>query len=105
MNRGNHRQDIFLIEKDREAFMEALADSCEIYQANLVAYVLVINHLKTIGAEIENPFEDVLHQSILGTQEFVKWVKEKLPHKEFREVPASRSLQRKTRYEALRSML
>jgi putative transposase len=35
-----------------------------------------------------------MHQSILGTQEFVKWVKEKLPLKESREVPAARSLQR-----------
>ena len=45
MNRGNNRQDIFLIEKDRKAFMEMLADSCEIYQVNLVAYVLMSNHL------------------------------------------------------------
>jgi hypothetical protein len=50
--------------------------------------------LKGIDGKIENPFEDVLHQSILGTQDFVKWVKEKLPRKESREVPASRSLQR-----------
>ena len=50
--------------------------------------------LNALGAEIENPFEDVMHQSILGTQEFIKWVKEKLPRKELREVPASRSLQR-----------
>jgi REP element-mobilizing transposase RayT len=32
MNRGNNRQDIFLSDKDRKAFMEALADSCEIYK-------------------------------------------------------------------------
>ena len=44
MNRGDHRQDIFLSDKDRKAFMEALADSCEIYQVNLVAYVLMTNH-------------------------------------------------------------
>ena len=44
MNRGNNRQDIFLSDKDRKAFMEALADSCEIYQAHLVAYVLKTNH-------------------------------------------------------------
>jgi REP element-mobilizing transposase RayT len=222
MNRGNNRQDIFLSDKDRQAFMEALADSSEIYDVHLVAYVLMTNHfhllvhtakanlsefmrhfqvsytvrfnrrnrrsghlfqgrfksllveadeyllplsryihlnpvrlrrfenadvptkarylkkypwssfagycylkkrnsrfdyswllysyfgrddsqgrhqyreyvLKGICGQIENPFEDVLHQSILGTQEFVKWVKEKLPLKESREVPASRSLQR-----------
>lgn len=50
--------------------------------------------LNAIGAEIENPFEDVMHQSILGTQEFVASVKEMIPLKESREVPASRSLQR-----------
>lgn len=222
MNRGNNRQDIFLSDKDRHAFMEALAESCEIYQVNLIAYALMSNHfhllvhtaqanlsefmrhfqvsytvrfnrrnrrsghvfqgrfksllveadeylvslsryihlnpvrlrrfknaevrtraghlkkypwssfagycylrkrqpdfdysrllnsyfggddsrgrrqyreyiLNAIGAEIENPFEDVMHQSILGTQEFVKWVKEKLPRKESREVPALRGLQR-----------
>jgi REP element-mobilizing transposase RayT len=222
MNRGNNRQDIFLSDKDRKSFMEALADSCEIYQAHLMVYVLMTNHfhllvqtaranlsefmrhflvtyavrfnrrnhcsghvfqgrfksllveadeyllplsryihlnpirtrqfknadfrtkadnlkkypwssfagygylrkrnprfdyswllnsyfgqdnsqgrrqyreyvLKGIDGEIENPFEEVLHQSILGTQSFVEWVKEKLPRKEFREVPALRGLQR-----------
>jgi REP element-mobilizing transposase RayT len=222
MNRGNNRQDIFLSDQDRKVFLEALADSCEIFDVHMMAYVLMTNHfhllvhtaranlsefmrhfqvsytvrfnrrnrrsghvfqgryksllveadeyllplsryihlnpvrmkrfenaefrkkavhlkkypwssfagycylrkrkqgfdysrllnsyfggddsqgrrqyreyvLKGIDAEIENPFEDVLHQSILGTQEFVKWVKEKLPRKESREVPASRSLQR-----------
>ena len=222
MNRGNNRQDIFLSDKDRKAFMEALADSCEIYHINLIAYVLMSNHfhllvhtvranlsefmrhfqvtytvrfnrrhhrsghvfqgrfksllveadeyllplsryihlnpirtrrfknadfrtksgnlkkfrwssfagycylrkrnpgfdysrllnsyfgqdnsqgrrqyreyvLKGIDGEIENPFEDVLHQSILGTKEFVERVKEKIPRKESREVPALRDLQR-----------
>jgi hypothetical protein len=50
--------------------------------------------LKGIDGDIENPFEDVLHQSILGTQGFVDWVKEKIPSKESREVPALRGLQR-----------
>jgi len=50
--------------------------------------------LKGIYGEIENPFEDVLHQSILGTQSFVEWVKKKLPQKESREVPALRGIQR-----------
>ena len=43
--------------------------------------------------EIENPFEDVFHQSILGTQDFIDWVKKKLPHKGQREVPSLRKLQ------------
>jgi putative transposase len=50
--------------------------------------------LKGIAGEIGNPFEDVMHQSILGTQEFVDRVKEKLPRKESREVPALRAIQR-----------
>jgi hypothetical protein len=50
--------------------------------------------LKGIEGEIENPFEDVLHQSILGTQDFVDWVKEKIPIKESREFPALIGLQR-----------
>jgi len=222
MNRGNNRQDIFLTDKDRKAFVEALADSCEIYDVKLISYVLMNNHfhllvqtvranlsefmrhflvtytvrfnrrnhrsghvfqgrfksllieadeyllplsryihlnpirtrqfknadlrtkaenlkkyawssfagygylrkrnprfdysrllntyfsrdnsqgrrryreyvLRGIDGEIENPFEDVLHQSILGTQSFVEWVKKKLPRKESREVPALRGIQR-----------
>lgn len=50
--------------------------------------------VKGIGGEIENPFENVSYQSILETQDFVQWVKEKLPRKESREVPALRGLQR-----------
>ena len=50
--------------------------------------------LKGIDGEIENPFEYVLHQSILGTQGFVDRVKERIPSKESREVPAIRGLQR-----------
>ena len=44
MNRGNNRQDIFLTDKDRKAFMEALADSREIYDVKLIAHVLMSNH-------------------------------------------------------------
>ncbi len=44
MNRGNNRQGIFLTDKDRKAFVEALADSCEIYDVKLIAYVLMSNH-------------------------------------------------------------
>jgi REP element-mobilizing transposase RayT len=43
--------------------------------------------------EIENPFEDVVHQSILGTQNFVKWVKTKLPDQQQREIPSLGKLQ------------
>jgi len=46
-----------------------------------------------IEDEIENPFEEVTHQSILGTQNFVDWVKNMLPSKQQREIPSLRKLQ------------
>ena len=46
-----------------------------------------------IEGETENPFEDVVHQSILGAQDFVDWVRQKLPQKGQREVPSLRKLQ------------
>jgi len=45
-----------------------------------------------IEGEIENPFEDVVHQSILGAQDFVDWVRQKLPRKEQREVPSLKKI-------------
>jgi chromosomal replication initiation ATPase DnaA len=42
---------------------------------------------------MENPFKGVVHQSILGSQSFVKWVKKKLPRKDQREIPSLRKLQ------------
>ena len=41
-----------------------------------------------IEGEIENPFEQVVHQSILGTVDFVEWLRQKLPRKGQREVPS-----------------
>ena len=46
-----------------------------------------------IEGEIENPFEEVVHQSILGTQDFVEWVRQKLPRKGQREIPSLTKLQ------------
>ena len=46
-----------------------------------------------IEGKIDNPFEDVVHQSILGTQDFIDWVKQKLPRKGQREVPSLKKLQ------------
>ena len=46
-----------------------------------------------IDGEIENPFEEVVHQSILGTQDVVDWVRQKLPRKGQREVPSLTKLQ------------
>ncbi len=49
--------------------------------------------LQGLEGEIENPFEEVVHQSILGTQSFVEWVKDKLPRRPPREIPALGKLQ------------
>jgi hypothetical protein len=46
-----------------------------------------------IEGEIEIPFEEVVHQSILGTEDFVEWVRQKLPRKGQREVPSLKKLQ------------
>jgi hypothetical protein len=48
---------------------------------------------RAIEGEIENPFEEVVHQSILGTQDFVDWVRQKLPRRRQREVPSLTKLQ------------
>jgi hypothetical protein len=48
---------------------------------------------QAIEGEIENPFEEVVHQSILGTQDFVEWVRQKLPRKGQREIPSLTKLQ------------
>lgn len=222
MNRGNRREDIFITDDDRNLFLDGLADSCETYSVQLIAYVLMFNHFhllvqtplanlsefmrhflvtytvrfnrcngrtghvfqgrfksllvqedeyllplsryihlnpirtrqfkdsdfqtkseylkkypwssfpgycylrkrnnnfdygwllgtyfgedtaksrkryreyvcRAIEGEIENPFEEVVHQTILGTQEFVEWVKKKLPRKGQREVPSLKKLHR-----------
>jgi REP element-mobilizing transposase RayT len=45
-----------------------------------------------IKGEIENPYKKVVHQSILGTESFVAWVKEKLTQRSEREIPGLRKL-------------
>jgi REP-associated tyrosine transposase len=221
MNRGNHREDIFLTDQDRQTFLNGLVDSCETYHIKLIAFVLMSNHFhllvqtpqanlsefmrhflvtytvrfnrrngrtghvfqgrfksllidedeyllplsryihlnpirtsqfkdadfptkseylkkypwstfpgycylrkrtknidygwflstyfdgdtakgrrrcrdhvhNAIEGEIENPFEEVVHQSILGSQDFVNWVRQKLPQKRQREIPSLTKLQ------------
>ncbi|MGA9535154.1 MAG: helix-turn-helix domain-containing protein [Desulfobacterales bacterium] len=48
---------------------------------------------QAIEGEIENPFEGVVHQSILGSQDFVEWVRQKLPREGQREMPSLKKLQ------------
>jgi hypothetical protein len=69
MNRGNRSEAIFITDSDRGTFLDGLTDSCE-------------------------TFEAVVHQSVLGTEEFVAWVKKKLPQKGQREIPSLKKLHR-----------
>ncbi len=46
-----------------------------------------------IEGKVENPFEDVVHQSILGAQDFIDWVKQMLPRQDQREIPSLSKLQ------------
>ena len=39
MNRGNHRENIFVTDQDRNVFLDALEDSCESYHIKLISYV------------------------------------------------------------------
>jgi hypothetical protein len=58
----------------------------------------------TIEGEIENPFEEVVHQSILGGQDFVNWVRQKLPQKGQREIPSLTKLQQHISVERIMQM-
>ena len=54
-----------------------------------------------IEGGIENPFEDVVHQSILGAQDFVDRAKQKLPRKGQREIPSLKKLQHDSSVEGI----
>jgi hypothetical protein len=54
-----------------------------------------------IEGKIDNPFEDVVHQSILGTQDFIDRVKQKLPCSGQREVPSLKKFQHDIPVEAI----
>lgn len=61
MNRGNSRQDIFLSNNDRNAFLEALADSCEIFDVHLMVYVLMTNHFHLLIHTARGEEGDILY--------------------------------------------
>jgi REP element-mobilizing transposase RayT len=42
--RGNARQDIFSSDTDRSAFLDLLGSSSDVYQAEILAYMLMDNH-------------------------------------------------------------
>jgi REP element-mobilizing transposase RayT len=48
---------------------------------------------QAIYGKMKNPFDQVVHQSILGTQSFVESIKKRLPRKGQREIPSLNKLQ------------
>ena len=44
LSRGNHQQDIFLLDQDRRSFLKAIGEMSERYDVDIFAYVLMNNH-------------------------------------------------------------
>jgi REP element-mobilizing transposase RayT len=59
--RGNAREDIFVDDADRNAFLELLTRSAEIYQVDILVFVLMINH-----------FHIVIKTPLANLQEFMR---------------------------------
>jgi len=56
---------------------------------------------RAIEGEIENPFEEVVYQSILGAADVVEWARQKLPGIGQREVPSLPKLQQHISVESI----
>src|SRR5947209_18402335 len=48
MNRGDHREDIFLDNEDRELFLETLGQACAKTDWQIHAWCLMRNHLRLV---------------------------------------------------------
>jgi putative transposase len=46
--RGNNRQDVFLHDKDRQAYLEILAEECRRYRVAVLGYCLMRNHVHLV---------------------------------------------------------
>jgi REP element-mobilizing transposase RayT len=69
--RGNARDDIFVDDTDRNAFLELLARSAEIYQVDILAFVLMTNHFHiVIKTPLANLQEFMRHFNISYTSWF-----------------------------------
>ncbi len=76
-SRGNERRDIFSDDADRSRLLDILAESASIYGAEI--------HLK----------EEVRAQSVLGSEESLEWLRDRLlsgAERQFAELPAARAL-------------
>jgi putative transposase len=47
--RGNNRQDVFLVDEDRRYYLETLLDKCRQHGVTLLGYCLMTNHVHLIG--------------------------------------------------------
>ena len=47
--RGNHRQDIFLVDEDRRFYLAALAANSQRYGLRVVGYCLMTNHVHLVA--------------------------------------------------------
>ena len=47
--RGNHRQDIFLVDEDRRFYLAALAANSQRYGLRLVGYCWMTNHARLVA--------------------------------------------------------
>jgi putative transposase len=71
--RGNGKQSVFLADRDRRKFLELLARSLDIYQVNLLAFVLMTNHFHMIVSTPKANLQEFMrHFTISYTSYFNK---------------------------------
>ena len=51
--RGNNRQDVFFVDDDRQVYLQLLAEHCEEFGVEIVAYCLMTNHVHLIAVPHE----------------------------------------------------
>ncbi|MFQ5356268.1 MAG: transposase [Mariprofundaceae bacterium] len=58
---GNRREGVFFSDEDREVYLEWLQSYCEKYDADILAYCLMSNHIHLVA--VLN-FKEGLHQAL-----------------------------------------
>jgi putative transposase len=78
--RGNARQKIFLNDSDRSAFVDLLERSSDIYQTEILAYVLMSNHFHlVVKTPLANLQEFMRHFNISYTS-YYNWKNDRTGH-------------------------
>jgi REP element-mobilizing transposase RayT len=78
--RGNARQEIFLDDSDRSAFIDLLERSSDIYQTEILAYVLMSNHFHLlVKTPLANLQEFMRHFNISYTSRY-NWKHDRTGH-------------------------